>query len=286
MRGRPNPQRSMLAIVDLEERIPRDHPLRRIKEVADAALERLSPTFDRMYARVGRASVPPERLLKASLLIALYSVRSERAFCEELEYNLLYRWFLDMDLMERSFDATVFTKNRQRLLAHDAGRALFDEGVWAADGEGLLSDEHFSVDGTLIEGRGQPQELSVPGGATAADGRRSGQPLGGLPGERRSNETHASTTDLRGAPAAQGAGQGGPAGVPEPRPDGEPPRSADGLHGQLGDRHGRAGCGAGAPGRGPGTGLPPAHAGGRPRLRHQGLCAGHPDTTGDPACGA
>ncbi len=151
MRGRPNPQRSMLAIVDLEERVPRDHPLRRIKEVADAALERLSPEFDRMYARVGRASVPPERLLKASLLIALYSARSERAFCEELEYNLLFRWFLDMDLMERSFDATVFTKNRQRLMDYDVGRALFDEVVWAADGEGLLSDEHFSVDGTLIE---------------------------------------------------------------------------------------------------------------------------------------
>ena len=125
--------------------------MRRIKEVADTALAQLSPLFDRMYASVGRASVPPERLLKASLLIALYSVRSERAFCEELEYNLLYRWFLDMDLMERSFDATVFTKNRQRLLAHDAGRALFDEVVWGADAEGLLSDEHFRVDGTLLE---------------------------------------------------------------------------------------------------------------------------------------
>ena len=156
MCGRPSPQRSMLVIVDLEERVRQDHPLRRIKEVADAALERLSPEFDRMYARVGRASVPPERLLKASLLIALYSVRSERAFCEVLEYNLLYRRFLDMDLMERSFDATVFTKNRQRLMEHDVGRALFDEVVWAADGEGLLSDEHFSVDGTLIEAAASP----------------------------------------------------------------------------------------------------------------------------------
>jgi transposase len=107
-----------------------------------AALDRLSPAFDRMYARVGRASVPPERLLKASLLIALYSVRRKRAFCEELAYNLPWRWFLDMDLMERSFDATVFTKNRQHLLAHDVGRPLFDEVVWAADGEGLLSDVH------------------------------------------------------------------------------------------------------------------------------------------------
>ena len=172
MRGRPNPQRSMLAIVDLEERVPQDHPLRRIKAVADASLARLSPVFDRMYAQVGRASVPPERRLKASLLIALYSVRSERAFCEELEYNLLYRWFLDMDLMERSFDATVFTKNRQRLLAHDAGRVLFDEVVWAADEEGLLSDEHFSRGRDPARGCRQPQELSRQGGTAPAGGRR------------------------------------------------------------------------------------------------------------------
>ena len=104
MRGRHDPQATMLAFVDLEERVPTDHPLRTIKVVADEALERLSAEFDGMYSKVGRASVPPERLLKASLLICLYSVRSERAFCEELEYNLLFRWFLDMNLMERSFD--------------------------------------------------------------------------------------------------------------------------------------------------------------------------------------
>ena len=114
-------------------------------------LERLSAEFDGMYSKVGRASVPPERLLKASLLICLYSVRSERAFCEELEYNLLFRWFLDMNLMERSFDPTVFTKNRRRLLEHRIGQALFDEVAVEADRQGLLSAEHFSVDGTLIE---------------------------------------------------------------------------------------------------------------------------------------
>ena len=107
--------------MDLEERVPRDHPFRWIKAVTDAALE---------------------RLLKASLLIALYSVRSKRAFCEKLEYNLPCHWFLDMDLLERSFDAMVFTKNRPRLLAHDPDRVLFDEVVWAADKEVLLSDEH------------------------------------------------------------------------------------------------------------------------------------------------
>ena len=104
MRGRQEPQVTMLAFVDLEERVPADHPLRTIKALADEALTRLSPEFDRMYVDVGRPSIPPERLLKASLLIALYSVRSERAFCEELDYNLLFRWFLGMQLMERSFD--------------------------------------------------------------------------------------------------------------------------------------------------------------------------------------
>ena len=151
MRGRRDPQVTMLALVDLEERIPKDHPLRTIKAVADEALERLSREFDRMYSEVGRASVPPERLLKASLLISLYSMRSERAFCEELEYNLLFRWFLDMNLMERSFDPTVFTKNRRRLLEHRTAQALFDEVVWGAARRGPLSDERFSVDGTLIE---------------------------------------------------------------------------------------------------------------------------------------
>ena len=151
MRGSRDPQATMLAFVDLEERVPQDHPIRTIKIIADEALERLSPEFDQMYSKVGRASVPPERLLKASLLICLYSVRSERAFCEELEYNLLFRWFLDMNLMERSFDPTVFTKNRQRLLEHRIGQSLFDQVVVDADRQKLLSDEHFSVDGTLIE---------------------------------------------------------------------------------------------------------------------------------------
>ena len=118
--------------------------------------------------RVGRASVSPERLLKASLLIALYSVRSERAFCEELEYNLLYRWFLDMDLMERSFDATVFTKNRQRLLAHDAVRTLFDEVVWAADEEGAAVGRALQRGRDPDRGCGQSQELPGQGGTASA----------------------------------------------------------------------------------------------------------------------
>ena len=143
MRGRHEEQEVMLAYVNLEERVPKDHPLRTIKAVADEALKRLSPEFDRMYSRVGRASVPPERLLKASLLISLYSVRSERAFCEELEYNLLFRWFLDMSLMERSFDPTVFTKNRKRLAGTPCGAGPVRRGgmgggpPWTAVGRAL-----------------------------------------------------------------------------------------------------------------------------------------------------
>ena len=151
VRGRHEPQVTMLAFIDLETRMPPDHPLRVIKKLADQALKALSPDLDRMYADVGRPSIPPERLLKSSLLIALYSVRSERGFCEQLDYNLLFRWFLGMNLVEPSFDATTFTKNRERLLKHRVGQALFDEVVLEADRWGLLSDEHFTVDGTLIE---------------------------------------------------------------------------------------------------------------------------------------
>src|SRR5437762_5168694 len=137
MRGRRDTQITMLAFIDLEERVPSDHPLRTVKRLADQALTALSPELDEMYAADGRPSIPPERLLKASLLIALYSVRSERAFCEELDYHLLFRWFLDMNLIEPSFDATTFTKNRKRLLEHEVGRGLFDLIVGQAKDRGL-----------------------------------------------------------------------------------------------------------------------------------------------------
>jgi transposase len=186
----------MLAFIDLEARVPQEHPLRTIKALSDQALRELSPEFDRMYAEVGRPSIPPERLLKASLLIALYSVRSERAFCEQLDYNLLFRWFLDMQLMEPSFDPTVFTKNRERLLKHRVGQALFDEVVADAHQRGLLSDEHFTVDGTLIESAASLKSFrrrdSDPPATTDWD---AGNPSVDFHGERRVNATHQSTTD-------------------------------------------------------------------------------------------
>ena len=195
MRGRQEPQVTMLAFVDLEERVPADHPLRAIKALADEALTRLSPEFDQMYADVGRPSIPPERLLKASLLIGLFSVRSERAFCEELDYNLLFRWFLGMQLVERSFDATVFTKNRQRLLEHRVGQQLFDEVVLAADRRSLLSDEHFTVDGTLIEAASSLKSFKPREAAAPPDDGDRGNPSVDFHGERRTNATHQSATD-------------------------------------------------------------------------------------------
>jgi transposase len=196
MRGRRNPQLTMLAFIDLEERVPTAHPLRTIKRLADEALEDLSSTFDRMYANDGRPSIPPERLLKASLLIALYSVRSERAFCEELEYNLLFRWFLDMDPIEPSFDPTVFTKNRARLLEHEVGQQLFDEVVGRAHERGLLSDEHFTVDGTLIEAAASLKSFKPKDGEPPqVTDNDPGNPSVDFHGEKRSNKTHQSTTD-------------------------------------------------------------------------------------------
>ena len=163
VRGRHDPQVTMLAFIDLETRLPPDHPLRVIKKLADQALKGLSPDLDRMYADVGRPSIPPERLLKSSLLIALYSVRSERGFCEQLDYNLLFRWFLGMNLVEPSFDATTFTKNLERLLKHRVGQALFDEVVLEADRKGPAVGRAFHRRRHTDTGGSQPEELQTQG---------------------------------------------------------------------------------------------------------------------------
>lgn len=208
MRGQRDPQVTMLAFVDLEARVPPDHPLRTIKALADQALAQLSPDFDRMYAQVGRPSIPPERLLKSALLIALYSVRSERAFCEELDFNLLFRWFLDMGLFEASFDATSFTKNRLRLLEHQVGQALFDEVVIEAGELGLLSDEHFTVDGTLIEAAASLKSFKPRGSeSSASDDDDKGNPWMDFHGHKRSNATHESQTDPEARLLRKGKGK-------------------------------------------------------------------------------
>ncbi|MBV9581430.1 MAG: IS5 family transposase [Chloroflexi bacterium] len=214
MRGRTKPQTSMLAFIDPESRIPANHPLRTIRLFADAALAELSPEFDRLYAAdgQGRPSIPPERLLKASLLMSLFSVRSERAFCEALDYDLRFRWFLDMDLVETSFDHSTFTRNRQRLLDAHVSRQFFDEVVVQADRLHLLSDEHFTVDGTLIEAAASLKSFRSKDEPPDEEG---GSNAGGNPanrwvdfrGEQRSNATHQSRTDPDARLYKKGAGQ-------------------------------------------------------------------------------
>ncbi len=208
MRGQRDPQASMLAFIDVETLIPSEHPLRVIKQLADEALARLSPLFDVMYADNGRPSLPPERLLKASLLISLYSVRSERAFCEELTYHLLFRWFLDMSLVEPSFDPTTFSKNRERLLEHRVSQQFFDEIVLAASRLGLLSDQHFTVDGTLIEAAASLKSFRPKNEPPAQEPPDDpGNPTVNFHGQKRSNETHQSTTDPGARLARKGKGK-------------------------------------------------------------------------------
>ena len=134
MRGEDRRQRTMLVVIDPEKRVAKDHPLRRIKQLAEEALGQLSPVFDQMYSALGRPSIPPERLLRASLLMALYTVRSERLFCEQLDYNLLFRWFLDLEMDEPSFDHSTFSRNRARLLAHEVAGEFFRTVVEQARG--------------------------------------------------------------------------------------------------------------------------------------------------------
>jgi len=209
MRGENTKQASMLMLMSPESRVPTSHPVRGIKRLADAALASLSPVFERMYSKVGRPSIPPERLLKSMLLMALYTVRSERQFCEQLDYNLLFRWFLDMNMADGSFDPTVFTKNRDRLIEHDVAGQFFRAVVTQAKDAGLMSSEHFSVDGTLIEAWAsmksfKKKDRSKDGGPPPDD---PGNPSVDFHGEKRSNETHESTTDPDAKLARKGAGK-------------------------------------------------------------------------------
>ena len=151
MRGDDRQQAKMFSYLSPEQRVPLDHPLRVIREMVDRALSRLSPVFEELYSATGRPSIPPEKLLRALLLQVLYTVRSERMLMEELDFNLLFRWFVGLNLDDPVWDVTVFTKDRERLLRGDIADAFFAEVLAEADQHGLLCDEHFTVDGTLIE---------------------------------------------------------------------------------------------------------------------------------------
>lgn len=195
MRGQVDDQLSLFHVFDVEDRIRADHPLRDIKRRTDEILQALHPRFEAAYSKMGRPSVPPERLLKALLLMALYSIRSERQLCEQIDLNLLFRWFLDLQPGDSAFDATTFTKNRQRLEEHGLSRAFFDAVVFEALTKGLCS-EHFSVDGTLIESLASAKSFR-PKGEVPDDSNdfKPSNPDVDFHGQKRSNETHASRTD-------------------------------------------------------------------------------------------
>jgi transposase len=207
MRGEDRRQRAMLVVIDPEQRIAQGHPLRRIKTLADAALKELWPVFERMYSAVGRPSIPPERLLKASLLMALHTVRSERLFCEQLDYNFLFRWFLDLEADEASFDHSTFSRNRARLLEHAVAGEFFRAVVAQARGLNLLSDEHFTVDGTLVEAWASLKSFKRTEAGPSEPPDDRGNPTVNFHGERRSNATHQSTTDPEARLAKKGAGK-------------------------------------------------------------------------------
>src|ERR1700732_4574227 len=151
MRGNDQQQAHVFSYISPEQRVRKDHPLRPIRTMVDKVLKELSPEFNKMYSTIGRPSIPPEQLLRALLLQMLYSIRSERLLMEELDYSVLYRWFVGLSLDDPIWDATTFTKNRDRLLAGDIADAFFAEVVAAIKADGLMSDEHFTVDGTLLE---------------------------------------------------------------------------------------------------------------------------------------
>jgi transposase len=195
MRG-DNPNAThMFSYISPEQRVPADHPLRPIRQMTDAALKAMSPRFDTLYSDIGRPSVPPEQLLRALLLQILYSIRSERQLMEQLDYNLLFRWFVGLNMDDAVWSATTFSKNRDRLLAGDIAQAFFAEVREAAAAAGLLSAEHFTVDGTLLEAYASLKSFQPKEGPANPSDDDPSNPSVNFRGQRRSNQTHQSTTD-------------------------------------------------------------------------------------------
>ena len=207
MRGDDRQQAALFSYLSADARIPRDHPLRTIRELVDRALVTLSRRFDALYAERGRPSIPPEQLLRALLLQVLYTIRSERQLMEQLDYNLLFRWFVGLELDAPVWDVTVFTKNRERLLAGDIAQGFFQAVLGEAERRQLLSKEHFTIDGTLVQAwAGQKSFQRRDRRRRAPPPDDPGNPTINFHGERRSNDTHASTTDAEARLTKRGPG--------------------------------------------------------------------------------
>ena len=206
MRGTDLQQSGLFSYVSLESRVPRDHPLRGIKGLLDEALSGMSRDFDRVYAAEGRPSIPPERLVRASTLQILYSIRSERLLCEQLDYNLLFRWFVGLTIDEPIWDHSSFTKNRDRLIEAKVARKLLRRTVRKARAAHLLSNEHFSVDGTLIESWAAVKSMRRRDGSDEPPGPGR-NPTVNWHGEKRSNESHVAPKDPQAKLFCKGKGQ-------------------------------------------------------------------------------
>jgi transposase len=207
MRGTDQQQSHVFSYISPEQRVPRDHPLRPIRTMVDEILKQLSPQFNKMYAKVGRPSIPPEQLLRAQLLQMLYSVRSERLLMEEMDYNILFRWFVGLNMDDAVWDATVFTKNRDRLLEAELAKEFLARVVAQAREKGWTSDEHFTVDGTLLEAWASLKSFQRKDKKDTSPPEDPGNPSVDFHGEKRSNQTHESKSDPEAQLARKGAGK-------------------------------------------------------------------------------
>ena len=250
MRGSDQQQSHVFSYISPEQRVRSDHPLRPIRTMVDEILKQLSPQFDRMYAKVGRPSIPPEQLLRAQLLQMLYSVRSERLLMEEMDYNILFRWFVGLNLDDAVWDATVFTKNRDRLLEAEVAKEFLARVVGQAREQGWTSDEHFSVDGTLLEAWASVKSFQPKDQKSSPPPDDPGNPTVNFRGQKRSNQTHESKTDPDALLARKGRRQGGQVELQRKSAGGESQRidcfeHGVGSHGYSGARCGDgdvAGC--------------------------------------------
>jgi len=268
MRGDDEQQLDVFSYVSPEQRIPQNHPLRPLRVMADDALHELQFRFRKLYAKTGRPSIAPEKLLRALLLQVLYSVRSERMLMEQLDYNLLFRWFVGLNMDDAIWDVTVFTKNRQRLLAGDIADAFFAAVLKQAHRRDLLSNEHFTVDGTLLEawaGQKSFRRIEDNQQPPAAGTGECSNPTVNFHGEKRSNETHCSITDPDAMLARKSLGTG--AVLAYRNGKSQPSSRFDADHPSL--RFSRARC-CTADGR-IAAGNTPRHFGRRQRLRHPRL---------------
>jgi transposase len=207
MRGTDHQQSGMFSYISAERRVPKDHPLRAIQIMVDAALKDLSWRFDAVYAASGRPSIAPEKLLRALLLQVLYTMRSERLLMEQLDYNFLFRWFVGLNIDDPVWDVTVFTKNRERLMVGEVAQGFFNAVLDRAGAPGLLSNEHFTVDGTLIEAWAGHKSFKRKGADRQTPPDDPGNPSVDFHGERRSNATHQSTSDPEARLARKGPGK-------------------------------------------------------------------------------